>query len=88
MKKYLPIIICLLFCIGFVTITDFRLYTSANANTYDNCTKIDSVTHFKKCLPEAVGMNSVTLQRIDSIAKDAIRNRAFPGCQVFVLKDG
>lgn len=88
MKKYLPIIICLLFCIGFVTITDFRLYTSANANTFDNCTKIDSVTHFKKCLPEAVGMNSVTLQRIDSIAKDAIRNMAFPGCQVFVLKDG
>ncbi len=39
-------------------------------------------------LPEDFGMSSVTLARIDSIVKDGIKARAFPGCQVLVTKEG
>ncbi len=39
-------------------------------------------------LPEDVGMNSVILLRIDSIVKDGMNARAFPGCRVLVMKDG
>ncbi len=38
--------------------------------------------------PEDVGMNSVTLVRIESIVKEGIKARALPGCQVLVMKDG
>ncbi len=38
--------------------------------------------------PEDFGMSSVTLARIDSIVKNGIEAKAFPGCQVVVLKDG
>lgn len=38
--------------------------------------------------PEDFGMSSVTLARIDSIAKKGIEAQAFPGCQVLVMKDG
>ncbi len=37
---------------------------------------------------EEVGMHSVKLARIDSIVKSAIESEIFPGCQVFVMKDG
>jgi len=39
-------------------------------------------------LPEDVGMNSVRLARIDSIVKNGIKARVFPGCQVVVMKEG
>ncbi len=39
-------------------------------------------------LPEQAGLNSGKLAKIDSIMKDAIRRRAFPGGQVFVAKSG
>lgn len=39
-------------------------------------------------LPEDVGMNSVRLARIDSIVKNGIKGRVFPGCQVLVMKEG
>ena len=38
--------------------------------------------------PEDVGMNSVTLARIDAIVKEGMQAKAFPGCQVLVLKEG
>ncbi len=38
--------------------------------------------------PESVGMNSSVLNAIDSIANDAIAQRATPGCVVLVAKDG
>ena len=40
------------------------------------------------CSPEAVGMRSSTLNRIEKIVALGIKNRAFPGCQIFVMKDG
>lgn len=38
--------------------------------------------------PEAVGLNSKTLAKIDGIAKEMISSQAAPGCQVLVVKDG
>lgn len=37
---------------------------------------------------EEVGMSSTTLSHIDSIVKDGIEAKAYPGCQVLILKDG
>ena len=39
-------------------------------------------------IPEEHGLSSVALQRIDSIALDGVRQGAYPGCQVIVMKDG
>ncbi len=39
-------------------------------------------------LPEAVGVASADLDGIDTIALNAIKNHATPGCQVLVVKDG
>lgn len=39
-------------------------------------------------VPEEYGMKSLALLRIDSIALDGIRQGAYPGCQVVVLKEG
>ena len=39
-------------------------------------------------IPEEHGLSSVALQRIDSIALDGVRQGAYPGCQVVVLKNG
>jgi beta-N-acetylhexosaminidase len=41
----------------------------------------------KYTFPEDAGMNSKTLERIDSIANAAIKAGATPGCQVLVAKD-
>ena len=38
--------------------------------------------------PEDAGMDSRMLSKIDSIAKEAIRNMATPGCQVLVARNG
>ncbi len=39
-------------------------------------------------LPEEVGINSEKLERIEQIAFEGIRQRAYPGCQILVAKDG
>ncbi len=39
-------------------------------------------------IPEEVGMRSSTLNRIDRIVKLGMTARAFPGCQIFIMKDG
>ncbi|MBN2663750.1 MAG: serine hydrolase [Bacteroidales bacterium] len=39
-------------------------------------------------IPEMVGLDLKYLHKIDSIAQDAIANYVFPGCQVFVAKNG
>jgi len=38
--------------------------------------------------PEEVGLNSDTLRKIDYLVRSAINGRAFPGCQVLVIKNG
>ncbi len=39
-------------------------------------------------LPEHCGINSKTLQNIDSIVKEGIEMEAFPGCEIVVAKNG
>lgn len=39
-------------------------------------------------IPEEHGLSSIILSKIDSIALAGIREGAYPGCQVVVLKDG
>lgn len=38
--------------------------------------------------PEEVGMSSTVLDSIDEIVQEGIREKAFPGCQILVAKDG
>ncbi|MDR0995285.1 MAG: serine hydrolase [Tannerella sp.] len=38
--------------------------------------------------PEEVGFNAAKLSRIDSIANQGLRAKAYPGCRVLVAKDG
>ncbi|AVM52489.1 beta-glucosidase-like glycosyl hydrolase [Bacteroides zoogleoformans] len=44
-----------------------------------------SMPHF---VPEEYGMDSRLLAQIDEIAEEGIREGAYPGCQVVILKDG
>ena len=39
-------------------------------------------------IPEQEGLNSLTLARIDSIVQKGIRQKAYPGCQVLVARNG
>lgn len=39
-------------------------------------------------LPELSGVNSFRLEKIDSLCNDAIRQKATPGCQVLIVKNG
>lgn len=43
---------------------------------------------FKYSSPETVGMSTAKLARIDSIAKQAIKDKATPGCQILVARNG
>lgn len=63
--------------------------------TVDNRFKVNDGLQVKKndcfsyTIPEESGINSKKLQtQIDSIAELGIRERAYPGCQVLVAKDG
>lgn len=47
-----------------------------------------STIRLKYTQPEEVGVREDLLKKIDSIVDDAILERAFPGCQVLVAKDG
>lgn len=39
-------------------------------------------------VPEEFGFKSEVLSRIDSIALEGIKEKAYPGCQILVMKDG
>ena len=50
---------------------------------------ISQPIRLKYTLPEEVGLNSITLnRRIDSIVNNALTQKAFPGCNVLIAKDG
>lgn len=50
--------------------------------------KIPAIGKLKYTIPEETGIRSPDLDRIDSIVLHAIREKAMPGCQVLVAKDG
>ncbi len=45
-------------------------------------------TRLKYSLPEEAGMNSAVLEGIDTIVANAIEQKAMPGCQLLVAKNG
>ncbi len=50
---------------------------------------IEKPVRLKYTIPEEVGIKTAELQNpIDSIVKDALAKKAFPGCNVLVAKDG
>jgi beta-N-acetylhexosaminidase len=48
----------------------------------------DKVTRLKFSRPEDAGIPANYLSRIDSIVMEGIRQKAYPGCQVLVAKEG
>jgi len=50
---------------------------------------ISQAIRLKYTLPEEVGLNSAKLNgRVDSIVNNALTQKAFPGCNVLIAKDG
>ncbi len=39
-------------------------------------------------VPEEFGLSSMIMSNIDTVISDALRQHAFPGCQVFIAKEG
>jgi beta-N-acetylhexosaminidase len=49
---------------------------------------IEKPIRLKYALPEEAGIRAIDLKKIDEIAQKAITEKATPGCQVLVAKDG
>ena len=82
MKKATTLLLILLFSI---------ILSNQAGNNSSARTKISAKNNSEATAvysPDAVGMNSSTLSRIDSIVKEGIKERAFPGCQVIVMREG
>ncbi len=65
---------------GKLSVTIPQLYPEGTGLTFD-------ANRLGYAQPEAVGLNSETLSRIDSIILAGIADEAFPGCQILVAKD-
>ncbi|MDP4952736.1 MAG: serine hydrolase, partial [Flavobacteriales bacterium] len=74
------------------------LFGAANANgrlpvTINNRYKYGAgkppqrLTRLRQASPEMIGWKSADLARIDSIANSGIKEQAYPGCRVLVIKD-
>jgi beta-N-acetylhexosaminidase len=65
-----------------------RLPVTASAQyTYGSGISTD-VVRFKYTIPEDIGVDAQKLSRIDSIALKGIKDKVYPGCQIFVAKNG
>jgi beta-N-acetylhexosaminidase len=45
-------------------------------------------TRLKYTMPEEIGFSRTTLAKIDSVIADAMKQKAFPGCQLFIAVKG
>lgn len=90
MKKQSTVLLVLLFSILIMDQENSHYFGLASANNTYSTLNGDSINSdtVKLYLPEELGMSSKILSRIDSIVKNGIQAKAFPGCQVFVMKDG
>ncbi|MCH2199559.1 MAG: serine hydrolase [Flavobacteriales bacterium] len=50
--------------------------------------QLDQLLRLRHAMPEFEGLNSDDLLRIDSIALEGIKEQAYPGCRVLVIKNG
>ena len=67
---------------GKLPVTASEYYMAGDGLNYEKKTRLSYV------LPEEIGIDSKDLIRIDEIAKNGIRKKAFPGCQIVAIKDG
>jgi CubicO group peptidase (beta-lactamase class C family) len=90
MKKQIKILLAFLFSITIMNQAgnNFAARTIAKGDFSSTKKSSKNLTGPTLYSSNNVGMSSVTLTHIDSIVDDGIRSRAFPGCQVLVLKDG
>ncbi|MGL5938611.1 MAG: glycoside hydrolase family 3 N-terminal domain-containing protein [Phocaeicola sp.] len=54
----------------------------------DGVTLNVGLSHAESYLPEDYGMDSRVLQKIDEVAQEGIAAKAYPGCQILILKEG
>lgn len=66
---------------GILPITYGQIPAGTSVNT-------ESISRFTYSFPEEAGMDSRTLDNIESIAQEAIAMKATPGCHVLVAKEG
>ena len=90
MKKQFIVFILLLLSVFVMDKMGLHNFAAANPISGNSLLPNDSTTvdSVKLYSPEALGMSSKSLQRIDSIVNNGISLRVFPGCQVLVMKDG
>lgn len=62
--------------------------TASPTMQVDNGVLTNAGSAFTFSIPESVGMSSSKLALIDSIALRAIKDKATPGCQIFVARNG
>ncbi len=73
---------------GGIAITGTLPVTASNVFKGGDGYSIEKPIRFKYTLPEEVGICSKCLSKIDEIANKAISEKATPGCQILVAKDG
>jgi len=56
-------------------------------NLYD-CIEVSENKSFSYTIPEEMGMSSEKLKAVDSIAMMGVEEKAYPGCQVLIAKNG
>ncbi len=62
--------------------------TASNHFKVGDGIEMEKATRLKYTIPEEVGIEASWLQKIDSIALNGVKNKAYPGCQVLVAKEG
>ena len=62
--------------------------TASPLSTFNTGVSTSSLFRLGYTSPEAVGLNSMVLNKIDDLARDAISTRATPGCVILAAKDG
>lgn len=65
-----------------------KLPVTASDNFKEGTGFITTKVRLKYSTPEELNMSSSTLDKIDSIAINSIKEKAFPGCQILAAKDG
>ncbi|MFI5134608.1 MAG: glycoside hydrolase family 3 N-terminal domain-containing protein, partial [Chitinophagales bacterium] len=65
-----------------------KLPVTASAEYFRGRGYITSPIREKYSMPEDVGINSDSIGKIDDIVYEALAERAMPGCEIFIAKDG
>ena len=73
--------------IGAITVNG-KLPVSTNLFKLETGFELKQKTRIQYINPEQIGIYNHKLQEVDSIAKQGIKELAYPGCQIIALKDG